>query len=286
MAIDLTRFDFHVLRFMKSLDVMAMTPEEIGEYILLLSESWLIGDDCTLPDDMKLFATLARTDKVSPKVLKKFPVIPDTEEWGGRRRNPILYEEWRAAEKRSLDSSEKGRKGNEIKYSPQRDRSEAVAIPVRPDPTSPKPNRAEPIRTKPNQSDPDQCQGDFKFIRTRFRSFFHLKPADREKDVLEYLQACSSYGEDWVLAQFDLWAPENMWVREKKNRFGLSTFYKELAEIREADSLSSARESVQKLDTSAVDLGYVEEQKAREAAVAAEELAKREKEKALVNDEI
>ena len=33
MPTDLTRFDFHVLRFMKSLDVMAMTDAEVGHLL-------------------------------------------------------------------------------------------------------------------------------------------------------------------------------------------------------------------------------------------------------------
>jgi uncharacterized protein YdaU (DUF1376 family) len=105
MPIDLTRFDFHVVRFMNSESVKRMTAEEVGQYILLLCDAWLIGKEASLPDDPAYLARTARCQKVSPLVLSKFPIVPM--ECGKRRQNEPLYQEWVAATKRSRAAREK-----------------------------------------------------------------------------------------------------------------------------------------------------------------------------------
>ena len=83
---DLTRFDFHVVRFMNSYDVEIMTDAEIGQYLLLLCKSWLLAHDATLPDDVEYLSRIARTTKVSERVLAKFPLV-ETENYGRARLN-------------------------------------------------------------------------------------------------------------------------------------------------------------------------------------------------------
>ena len=96
---DLTRFDFHVNRFLNSEDVENMTAEEVGQYLLLLCHSFLKGREASLPDDLGVLSRYARVDKVSKLVLKKFPIVET--EWGARRRNETLYTEFLLAKKRS-----------------------------------------------------------------------------------------------------------------------------------------------------------------------------------------
>ncbi len=89
---DLTRFNFYALRFMHSDDVRAMNASEVGQYLLLLCESWLAGKEASLPDDKKVLARMARVPKLSPRILAKFPLV--STESGRRRRNDTLYQEW------------------------------------------------------------------------------------------------------------------------------------------------------------------------------------------------
>jgi uncharacterized protein YdaU (DUF1376 family) len=99
MPVDLTRMDFHVVRFMESEDVEDMDACEIGQYCLLLFKAWSLAKDVTLPNDSSKLARYARVQEVSPKVMKKFPLV-DTE-WGLRHQNSVQLEVWRAARERS-----------------------------------------------------------------------------------------------------------------------------------------------------------------------------------------
>lgn len=144
---DLTRFDFHVMRFMYSESVRTMTAAEVGQYILLLSESWMTGKDCTLPTDRETLAAMARVKHLSPKVLKKFPII--STKFGKRRQNPVLFAEWQAAAARSEKATIKGKKGNEARWGvaaaiPQPSPSDDSAI-AKP---SPNPNQSKPYQPK------------------------------------------------------------------------------------------------------------------------------------------
>jgi len=85
-------------KFMSSPDVEMMTCEEIGSYFLLLQKAWLLGENCTLPNDPARLAKLSRIDKVSDLVLSKFSLDKD-----GRLFNARLSMEWRDALKRSKD---------------------------------------------------------------------------------------------------------------------------------------------------------------------------------------
>lgn len=102
---ELSRFDFHVVRFMNSEDVQRMDSSEVGQFILLLCQAWLLGKDATLPNDPKLLARYARVEHVSSLVMGKFE--PVETKWGTRLHSPRLSSEWVAAIRRS----EHGKKG-------------------------------------------------------------------------------------------------------------------------------------------------------------------------------
>lgn len=99
MAIELSRMDFHVTRFMESEDVEEMDACEVGQYCLLLFKAWQLAKDVSLPVESEKLARYARVSEVSPSVLRKFPVV-DTE-WGKRRRNEVQLGVWKAARARS-----------------------------------------------------------------------------------------------------------------------------------------------------------------------------------------
>src|ERR1700730_11776339 len=99
MPTEYTRFDFHVHDFLNSEDVKQMTAEEVGQYILLLCEAWVIGKEATLPDNPKYLARIARVPEVSPLVMSKFYKVEM--ECGPRLRNKGMYIEWQATVKRS-----------------------------------------------------------------------------------------------------------------------------------------------------------------------------------------
>jgi len=108
----LTRFDFHVFKFMHSPDVQTMSRIERGDYFWLICQSWAIGNNCLLPTDEKRLARLVGVQPgepdISPLVLEKFPVENiDGVEY---RRNKVLHKEWLAALKRSNDGRKYGRK--------------------------------------------------------------------------------------------------------------------------------------------------------------------------------
>lgn len=94
MAGDITRFTFHALGFFTSETIKLMDNEEIGQYVLLMCESILLGKECSLPDDLQYLARACRTSlrKLSESVVAEYPVV--LTEFGPRRRNRKLYEEW------------------------------------------------------------------------------------------------------------------------------------------------------------------------------------------------
>jgi uncharacterized protein YdaU (DUF1376 family) len=97
--VDLTRFDFHAYRFLHSENVLAMSAEEVGQYILLLCEAWCSGKDATLPITDSYLRRAARTESVSKKVMAQFHIV--TTQWGDRLQNDTLSEEWNRACARS-----------------------------------------------------------------------------------------------------------------------------------------------------------------------------------------
>lgn len=99
----LTRFDFDAADFLASEDVAAMTAREVGQYVLLLAHAWVGGKDCTLPNDPKVLAKLARAPRgVSKRVMSKFANTV-----GHRLHNPRLTKEWKDALVRAQRRHEK-----------------------------------------------------------------------------------------------------------------------------------------------------------------------------------
>jgi uncharacterized protein YdaU (DUF1376 family) len=94
--VDITRFDFHALRFLKSEDVEIMTAEEVGQFLLLMIHAWLGGKAASLPNNPTLLAKYARCKQVSEAVMREWKEGPD-----GRLYNETLSEEWDAAVGRS-----------------------------------------------------------------------------------------------------------------------------------------------------------------------------------------
>ena len=239
---DLTRFDFHALKFIQSEDVSTMSAEEVGQYILLLIRSWLIGKDASLPDDLDFLAREARVKKVSDRVLKKFPVVQT--EHGLRRRNSVIYGEWLIAIERSASAvkAANARWGaNTDAYAPANPPANAFAS----EPQMPKPNQSEPSQINPIQ----HGSGTFKFIAVRYSSFFGINHSHSKKHIEKYQNACARFGEDLVLSVFDRWAAGAGWLKERRDSNGLNFFWKPMEEIIEGDQLRLDREeSVRKPD--------------------------------------
>ncbi len=247
---DLTRFDFHVHRFLNSEDVERMTAEEVGQYILLLCKSWILEKDASLPDDLEYMARHARARKeVSPLVLKKFPLVET--QFGVRRQNPTLYAEWKLAQERRDMAKEYGRRGGEAKAASRHPLGTL-------DTPSPMPKNEFVAHTIPNQSyqtnhtDSDTesfGHGTFKNISIHYSSHFGISHSHSKKHVERYQAACQKYGEDKVLEYFDRWAESSSWLREKRDRNGLNFFWRPLEEIAEGDELRIAREQDEKKAT-------------------------------------
>jgi len=208
MANDLTRFDFHAMRFVNSESVEAMTAEEVGQYILLICKAWLTQKDTTLPDDSIYLANVARVKEVSKRVLAKFPVVET--QWGPRRRNDTLYGEWLLANERS----ESGRTAAQKRWG-----SNAEKMPTHYNgnghlstPALPIPNQAVPNQT--NQTKPEFGAGNFKNIKTRYYSHFAKDLSSSTKNREDYFAACKEFGEDTFLELFEEWAakPDNQWI--------------------------------------------------------------------------
>jgi uncharacterized protein YdaU (DUF1376 family) len=266
---DLTRFDFHALKFTRSFSIRQMSNEEIGQYILLLAEAWLGGKDTALPDNLEVLASLARCKKVSDKVLDMFPIVES-----GVRRNETLYGEWMATKERLAIAEESGRRGGESKKAafrepigtleaPTQVRSR-VALPIT------KPTQTDSYQT--NTHDSDFGQGTFKNISVRYSSYFGINHSKSQKHIQRYQIACSKYGEDKVLEYFETWAQAAVkWLKERRDNNGLNFFWRPLDEIAEGDQLRVARETEQqKKDGPEISEDAV-------AAAMAQDLAKRQK---------
>lgn len=241
---DFTRFDFNAHDFLNSETVESMTNEEVGQYILLLSKSWLIAKGASLPDDLELLAKYARCQKVSTRVLSRFPVVET--EFGTRRRNEVLYNEWVKTVSRYEVASENGKKGGQstsiyktdaarengkLGGRPRTDITQAVT-----QTQSYQTNHTKPIQTNVHSG------GDFKNMAVRYRKSFgvNLSHGNAQKD--EYSKACLKFGEDAVLDKFDEWAKDNQWIRERRHTNGLRQFYDALPAIVEADLTIDAQQ--------------------------------------------
>jgi uncharacterized protein YdaU (DUF1376 family) len=231
---ELTRFDFHVNRFLNSEDVENMTAEEVGQYILLLCHSFVKGREASLPDDDVVFARYARVEKVSDLVMKKFPVVET--EWGPRRRNNPLYEEYLRAKARS----EGGRKAVAERW--ENDSNTNVDTDVIRTYNDPKtkvdthtiPYQSIPTHTTPNHSS-GFSPGNWKTLAIRFRGVIGKFISSTKTNKQKYSEFCNQYGEDRVLSAFDDWAGQNKsWLAEKGD--ALFFFWKELPDLIEAVS--------------------------------------------------
>jgi len=219
MATDITRFDFRALRWTRSENVRAMNMSERGQYITLMVEAWLGGKDASLPSDREYLSSLVGGERLSPKVLKMFP--PVQTQWGERLQNPTLYEEWLLAQERS----DNGRRAVEVRWNNERNTGVSESY-------IPKPNQAVPNQTNPNQHD----SGNFKNMAVSYRRAFHVNLSHGSLQKEEFAKACREFSEDVVLAAFDDWAPENMWIKERHHTNGLRQFYESLPATIEADA--------------------------------------------------
>ena len=236
-GVDLTRFDFNAKDFMHSDNVRSMNLQEIGQYVLLLCEAWLTDKDASLPSDIEALTSMCRGKSPSDKVLKMFPVVPET----GRLRNPRLYTEWMLAKKRSQD----GRGAAELRWEKQRN---ATALPEHETGSAnfhkvalPKPSQTNPYQTKSTEDD-YKGAGTFKNIAIQYSSFFGGHHSKGKKHIERYQQACSKYGEDKVLEYFKRWAEGSGWLRDRRDPNGLNFFWKPLDEMAEGDTLREERE--------------------------------------------
>ncbi len=253
---DLTRFDFHAKKFYFSEDVQIMSAEEVGQYLLLLVSAWLGGKDASLPDNAALLARVARVSEVSQAVLTKFPIVET--EYGPRRRNETLYEEWQAATSRSTSASQNGQVGGRVRSEAKVEAARSngskggrpsLIIPsgtqagasVIPSETQ---SQSNPIQSNPIQTNSDQSAserslsqeapskplgGDWKNIAIRHRNAFSKKASVSFKG--KYAEACATYGEEVVLECFDAWAPgAKDWVKNNNVDQPLFSFFKKLPE--------------------------------------------------------
>lgn len=112
MAGDITRVTFNVLNFSNSETIESFSNEEVGQWVRLWCKSVLLGKEASLPDDLPLLAKYAETNvrKLSQRVLDTFPVV--LTEYGPRRRNRVLYEEW----VRVCGKSEKAREDANVRW--------------------------------------------------------------------------------------------------------------------------------------------------------------------------
>jgi len=246
-AVELTRMDFHVARFLNSDDVDDMTDKEVGQFCLLLFKAWMIAKDVSLPVDSDRLARYARCDEVSTLVLKQFPIVET--EWGQRRRNVPQLEVWNDARARS----EAGKKGAEKRWGKQWEGENDASAYATALPTHEKAHalllhiseQTISEQTKSEQTKSDQSSvsvssfhrsADWKNFAIPYRNVFRKKAGTEFKK--RYYEACSKYGEDVVLECFHAWATDNQREWCEANGFDrpLNIFFKKLPE--EAADLS------------------------------------------------
>jgi uncharacterized protein YdaU (DUF1376 family) len=232
---DLTRFDFHAVRFMNSEDVEEMSAAEVGQYILLLCKAWLIGKDTTLPLDLVKLARYARTESLSEAVLAHFPIVET--EFGDRRRNNVLYSEWMEACLRSETGRNKANKRWEAKPLVSGDDTTADATAnATPMPgPMPSPYRTEPIHsnhTNPSQTIVESCQDEFRIFKQRFKQWVRANLSGDKRTRADYAKYQQQYGAEVILECLEEWANKNgEWASTIK--FPASAFWKVLPEYAE-----------------------------------------------------
>lgn len=150
--VDLTRFDFHVVRFMESEAVTMMSQGEVGAYILLLCKAWMSGKDGSLPNNPKLLEIYAR-GPVSDLVMSKWTLGAED-----RLYNERLSEEYAIAAGRAQAAHEKAMKGASARYG----KKDARSIPEASSDDAPMqsmPVQSSAVHAKPVQASPMQSNG-------------------------------------------------------------------------------------------------------------------------------
>jgi uncharacterized protein YdaU (DUF1376 family) len=239
VAAELTRFDFHVNKFLHSDDVESMTAEEVGQYILLLCHSF-VKDEASLPDDPAVLARYARVKKVSDLVMKKFPLVDM--EGTPRRRNGPLYKEYLRAKSRSesgrssvAERWEKESITNVIPTYNERINESKSDLYTHTNPSQTIPNQS--THTTPVGSSP----GTWKTLAIRFRGVIGKFISSTKTNKQKYSEFCNQYGEDRILSAFDDWAGQNKsWLAEKGD--ALFFFWKELPDLIEAVSFEQEKQ--------------------------------------------
>jgi uncharacterized protein YdaU (DUF1376 family) len=157
MNADLTRFDFHALRFLKSEDVEVMTAEEVGQFVLLMCHAWLGGKNASLPNNPALLAKYVRCERVSDAVIREWTEGPD-----GRLYNATLSEEWDAAVSRSAH----GAKAAAARWKREQSSGNTPAMPEQ-CPSIPlaaggaiaKPSQSKPSQSETSRASHGVCEG-------------------------------------------------------------------------------------------------------------------------------
>ena len=244
---DLTRFDFHVNRFLYSEDVQLMSAEEVGQYFLLICHAWMIGKNASLPNNPTLLCKYARSAVISGLVMSKWEEGKD-----GRLYNAALSKEWDAANVRCMVASAGGKIGgmskSEAKSNAARENGKLGGRPAKPNETQPISDHIIPDHTNPYQTNETKFvggefgTGNFKFISTHYRAAFRKDLARTKQNHEEYAEACRTYGEDIVLEKFDDWASDNQWIASHpKGGNRLFVFLQALPSIIEGDKLAESR---------------------------------------------
>ena len=116
-------FAFYPADFANDINVEAMSPLQVGAYMLLLCKAWQADPPASLPNDDQILARLARVDpavwaEIKAGVLVAFRVHAD-----GRLHSKRLRKEYDAALSRIKDRSQLGKKGAAARWA---GRSDAV----------------------------------------------------------------------------------------------------------------------------------------------------------------
>ena len=283
-AVELTRMDFHVSRFMNSDDAEEMDACEIGQFCLLLFKAWLIAKDVTLPVEEEKLARYARVPQVSAIVLRQFPIVDS--EWGQRRQNGPQYAVWLEAKARS----EAGKIGAANRWQKQSQSEsdtsvDATALPEKCDRSTtavlvalPRPDQTIPQQNRTNHPIPEmgghvaECSatktlGDWKTLAVRHKRLFGTQASTTMKD--KYAAACQQYGEAVVLDCFEDWAKDAKdWVSNSGIKQPLFAFFKKLPEMAPT-AQAVAEEIVQ--EKQAVEHAAEKEQQRQEAITASVE---------------
>jgi uncharacterized protein YdaU (DUF1376 family) len=221
MSADLTRFDFNAHDFLNSETVEVMSDAEVGQYILLLCKAWLMAKDASLPNEPALLSRWAHCEKVSKKVLEKFPVVET--QWGQRLRNDRLFAEWQ----KTIERSETKRDAANARWENASTGASTGAYADASVLHMPKPNQTNPNQSSQTKSSSGHETGDFKTIAVLFRRLGCGTPSHDRQTKKQYDELCQQYGESAVLKALEEWAEANKW----RDNLSLYFFFKDAGEL-------------------------------------------------------